>query len=46
MICDKCQKQLKYARDVVDDPFMYCPTCLCVYIEKEYGKVNHGTQER
>jgi predicted nucleic acid-binding Zn ribbon protein len=37
MICDKCNKKLKYVRDVVDDPFMFCPGCLKVWAEVKNG---------
>ena len=34
MICDKCNKKLQYVRDVVGDPFMYCPDCCQVWVER------------
>jgi len=33
MICEKCNKKLAYVRDVVGDPFMYCPDCCQVWVE-------------
>ena len=39
MICEKCNKKLAYVRDVVDDPFMYCPVCSRVWVE---SKSNEG----
>jgi len=33
MICEKCNKKLMYVRDVVGDPFMYCPDCRSVWVE-------------
>ena len=33
MICEKCIKKLQYVRDVVGDPFMYCPMCNRVWVE-------------
>ena len=45
MICEKCNKQLVYLRDVVGDPFMYCPECLQVWVEtqdkiKDWARTN------
>ena len=34
MICEKCNKKLQYVRDVVGDPFMYCPDCCQVWVER------------
>ena len=37
MICEKCNKKLVYLRDVVDDPFMYCPMCNRLWAEVKNG---------
>jgi uncharacterized C2H2 Zn-finger protein len=42
MICEKCNKKLKYVRDVVGDPFMYCPTCSQVFAELN-TEINYST---
>jgi len=38
MICEKCNKKLVYLKDVVDDPFMYCPVCFQVWAEMKKEK--------
>jgi len=46
MICEKCNKKLAYVKDVVGDPFMYCPTCLRVWVEDSdwsKGMIDDGT---
>jgi len=37
MICEKCNKKLAYVKDVVGDPFMYCPDCRQVWVDTQYG---------
>jgi len=34
MICEKCNKKLMHVKDVVGDPFMYCPDCCQVWVER------------
>ena len=34
MICEKCNKKLMYVRDSWDDPFLYCPDCCQVWVER------------
>ena len=36
MICEKCNKKLRYVKDVVGDPFMYCTECRGVWIQRMY----------
>jgi len=42
MICEKCNKKLQYVRDVVGDPFMYCPDCCQVWVERVINDERFG----